>query len=105
FGAALAVDVRPISIGMIILLAGGLLVVSRRLVPVAALVAAVVILSAALIPHALGGYATLHLCLEATGWLLTGFVIIGVVARAVFAAGRVSYHRVIGAPEPDSLGR
>jgi Ion channel len=96
-GATHAFNLRPFSIGIVILLAAGLLVVSRSIVPVAGIVAAVGILSAALIMQARGGYATLDSCLEATGWLLVGFVIIWVVARAVFAAGRVSYHRVIGA--------
>ena len=96
-GATHAVNSRPLSVGIVILLAGGLLVVSRSVVPVAGIVAAIAILSAALVIHASGGSATLELCFEATGWLLVGFVTIWVVARAVFAAGRVSYHRVIGA--------
>jgi hypothetical protein len=35
--------------------------------------------------------------LEATGWLLIGFVIIRVIAQAVFGSGRITNHRVIGA--------
>jgi len=96
-GATHAVDVRPFSIGIVILMAGGLLVVSRSVVPVAGIVAAIGILSATLTMHARGSNAPLDSCLEAAGWLLVGFVIIWVVARAVFAPGRVNYHRVIGA--------
>jgi hypothetical protein len=96
-GAIHAVNIRPLSIGIVILLAGGLLVVSRSIVPVVCIVAAVGILGATLLMQARGGHATLDLCLEATSWILIGFVIIWVVARAVFAAGSVSYHRVIGA--------
>jgi hypothetical protein len=96
-GAAHAAHIRPFSIGIVILLAGGLVVVSRSVVPVVAIIAAVGILGASLIMQARGGHATLNQCLEATSWLLVGFVIIWVVARAVFAAGRVTYHRVIGA--------
>jgi Ion channel len=96
-GAAHAVHIRPLSVGIVTLLAGGLVVVSRSVVPVVAVVAALGILAASLILQARGGHATLDLCLEATSWLLVGFVIIWVVTRAVFAAGRVTYHRVIGA--------
>jgi Ion channel len=96
-GAAHTAHIRPFSIGIVILLASGLVVVSRSVVPVVAIIAAVGILGASLIMQARGGHATLDQCLEATSWLLVGFVIIWVVARAVFAAGRVTYHRVIGA--------
>jgi hypothetical protein len=96
-GAAHAAQIRPFSVGIVILLAGGLVVVSRSVVPVVAIIAAVGILGASLIMQARGGHAALDQCLEATSWLLVGFVIIWVVARAVFAAGRVTYHRVIGA--------
>jgi hypothetical protein len=96
-GAANTADIRPFSVGIVILLAGGLVVVSRSVVPIVAIIAAVGILGASLVLQARGSHATLDQCLEATSWLLVGFVIIWVVARAVFAAGRVTYHRVIGA--------
>jgi len=96
-GAANTADIRPFSVGIVILLAGGLVVVSRSVVPIVAIIAAVGILGASLVLQARGSHATLDECLEATSWLLVGFVIIWVVARAVFAAGRVTYHRVIGA--------
>ena len=96
-GAAHAVHIRSFSIGIVILLAAGLVIVSRSVVPIVAIIAAVGILGASLVMQARGSQATLDLCLEATSWLLVGFVIIWVVARAVFAAGRVTYHRVIGA--------
>jgi len=48
-------------------------------------------------PGAGGSHFTLNACLEASGWLLVGFVLIWVVAHAVFGPGRITYHRVIGA--------
>jgi hypothetical protein len=96
-GAGHAAAIRPFSIGIVVLLAAALLVVSRSLVPVAGIVAAVGILAASLIMQARGEHSTLDQCLEATSWLIVGCVIIWVVAHAVFAAGRVTYHRVIGA--------
>jgi len=41
--------------------------------------------------------SVVDICLDAIAWLITGIALGWVVARAVFAAGRVSYHRVIGA--------
>jgi Ion channel len=35
--------------------------------------------------------------LEASGWMISGVTLSVVVARAVFAPGRVTYHRIIGA--------
>lgn len=96
-GATHAIDVRPFGIAIVILLAAGLLVVSRSLVPVAGIVAAIGMFIATLILHARGGYAGLDIFLEAMARLLVGAVVIWVVARAVVAAGRVTYHRVIGA--------
>ena len=39
----------------------------------------------------------LDVYLDATAWLITGVVLVVVVARAVFARGQVTFHRVIGA--------
>jgi len=39
----------------------------------------------------------LDIYLDASGWLITAVTLCVVVARAVFASGRISYHRVIGA--------
>ena len=39
----------------------------------------------------------LDLYLDATAWILLGLALSWVVARAVFAPGRISYHRIMGA--------
>jgi hypothetical protein len=39
----------------------------------------------------------LDLYLDATAWILLGLALSSVVARAVFAPGRVTYHRIMGA--------
>ena len=54
-GAAHAAQIRPFSVGIVILLAGGLVVVSRSVVPVVAIIAAIGILGASLIMQARGG--------------------------------------------------
>jgi hypothetical protein len=96
-GAIHALNLRPVGLVVVTVLAGALVVLSQSVVPAAGIVAAIGLLGATLILRASGGHATLDICFEATGWLLVGLVIIWVVARAVFAAGRITYHRVIGA--------
>ena len=39
----------------------------------------------------------LDLYLDATAWILLGLALSSVVARAVFAPGRITYHRIMGA--------
>ena len=39
----------------------------------------------------------LDLYLDATAWILLGLTLSCVVARAVFAPGRITYHRIMGA--------
>jgi hypothetical protein len=41
--------------------------------------------------------STLDVYLKAIAWVLTGLALMWVVARAVFAPGAVTYHRVMGA--------
>ncbi len=96
-GATHVVTVLPFSIAIVLLLVVGLLIVSQSIVPVVGVLAALVLLSSSLVLRAGGSHFTLNACLEASGWLLVGFVLIWVVAHAVFGPGRITYHRVIGA--------
>jgi len=41
--------------------------------------------------------STVDVYLTAGAWLIMGVMLSGIVARAVFAPGRVTYHRVVGA--------
>ena len=96
-GATHAITVFPFSIAIVLLLVTGLLIVSQSIVPAVGVLAALVLLSTAMVLRAGGLHLTLDACLEGSGWLLVGFVLIWVVARAVFGPGRITYHRVIGA--------
>lgn len=96
-GAVHAVDLRPVRILVIALTLAGLLVLSRSVVPVAGIVVTIGLLTAAMLLRRHGGHITLDASLEASGWLVAGLVIIWVVARAVFASGRITYHRIVGA--------
>ena len=96
-GATRAVSVFPFSISIVLMMVAGLLIVSQSMAPVIGVLAALALLSGALVLRASGSNETLDACLEASGWLLIGFVLIWVVTRAVFGPGRITYHRVIGA--------
>jgi hypothetical protein len=96
-GALHEFDLRPVSAVVALLLAGALLILSRSIVPVVGILAAFLVFSTTLILRAHQNHVLLDICLEATAWLLVALVIIWVVARAVFSAGRITYHRVIGA--------
>ena len=96
-GATQVVNILPFSISNALMLIVGLLIVSRSIVPVVGVLLALVLLIAALVLRSRGSHLTLDVCLEASAWLLMGFVAIWVVARAVFGPGKITYHRVIGA--------
>ena len=70
--------------------------VSDRPIP-AFLVATAVALAGIAAVLRLSGVSKSHVYLDAASWLLLGIGLIWVVARAVFAPGRISYHRVVGA--------
>jgi hypothetical protein len=96
-GAIHAFDLRPVSVVLVILLSSALAALSRSVVPVVGIVVAFCLFTTTLILRAHGVPVVIDACLQATAWLLAGLVIIWVVADAVFAAGRITYHRVVGA--------
>src|SRR5436190_10787168 len=89
-GATHAITVLPFSIFIVLLLIAGLLIVSQSTVPALGVLAALVLLTAALVLRTSGSHLTLDACLESCGWLLIGFVLIWVVARAVFGPGKIT---------------
>ena len=85
------------TIVIVILQSGALVVLSRSLAPIIAISGSFVLFAATLVLRTQVGDGTIDACLEALAWLVLGLVIIWVAARAVFAPGRITYHRVIGA--------
>jgi ion channel len=83
-----------IAFGLVLVVA--VFIVSSSAVAVAAILAAIglVVATTALRLHA---SSTVDIYLDATAWLITGVVLAVVVARAVFARGQVTFHRVMGA--------
>jgi len=92
-----ALDSQVVGSVVVLIITGGLLVLSRSAVPMIGVLLAVGLLGMGAAVRAAGGQVTLYVCLEAMAWLVIGLVIAWVVARAVFGAGKVNYHRVIGA--------
>lgn len=91
------IHVQPVGAIFVVLLSVGLIILSRSLVPVLGILAVVGLLAAAVVLRIRGGHAELDVSLQATAWLLIALIVIWTVARAVFEAGRITYHRIVGA--------
>ena len=93
--AAGVIHAQAYGVGIALVLVGGVFIMSTSTVAVAAMLLSIgLIIAAGLLPSADG---QLHVRLEAAAWVTIGFALIWVVARAVFAPGVVTYHRIIGA--------
>jgi hypothetical protein len=72
------------------------LIVSKSVVAVGAILLAIALIVCAGVlrsQHPSG----VDICLDATAWMIFGITLGIVVARAVFAPGRITFHRIIGA--------
>jgi hypothetical protein len=78
----------------LILIPAAFMVSENRVAVGAILVAIALIFTAAVIE--LRGLSVFNSCLDAVAWLIAGLTLSAVVARAAFASGRVTYHRIIG---------
>jgi hypothetical protein len=79
-----------------VILVSGVFIVSGSRIAVAAMLGALVMASVAAVLR-IKSPSLLDLNLFAGSWLIMGLTLGLVVARAVFAAGRITYHRVMGA--------
>ena len=94
--AAGTIHAQAYGIGIALVLVGGVFIMSASALAVSAMLIAIgLVIVAALRPFAAS--PSLDAYLLAFAWVTLGFVLICVVARAVFAPGRITYHRVIGA--------
>ncbi len=78
-----------------LLIAAVFVVSGSRLAIVAIVVAIALAMTATVFRYSHPSAVDIYL--EASAWMITGLTLSTVVARAVFAPGRVSYHRIIGA--------
>jgi hypothetical protein len=95
--AVYTIETHVVGGTIVLVMTAGLLVLARSAVPMIGVLVAAAFLVTATLVHASGGQTILYVCLEALAWLVIGLVITWVVARAVFAAGDINYHRVVGA--------
>jgi hypothetical protein len=94
--AAGTIHARAYGIGIALVLVGGVFIMSASALAVSTMLVAIgLVIIAALLPFATDASLDLHLL--AFAWVALGFTLIWVVARVVFAAGHVTYHRIIGA--------
>ena len=79
-----------------VVLIAAVFIVSDSWIAVVAIVIAVVLIVAATLMR-LRQPSAVDIYLDATAWMITGVTLSIVVARAVFAPGQVTFHRIIGA--------
>jgi hypothetical protein len=89
-------DTNIIGFLLALAVAGALLVLSGRAVP-AFLMLFGLSLSAAAAWFRLHDPSPFDIVLNASAWIIMGLVLIWVVGRAVFAPGRITFHRIMGA--------
>ena len=94
--AAGIVAAHHFGIAFALVLVAAVLIMSGSVVAVAASLVAIVLVVVTTV-HRLRHPSMIDIYLDASAWLITGLVLTVVVARAVFAPGRVTFHRVIGA--------
>lgn len=94
--AAGVVAAHHFGIAFGIVLVAAVFMMSGSMFAVAIILAAVALIMLATVLR-LRHPSVLDIYLDASAWLIAGLTLSFVVARAVFAPGRVSYHRVIGA--------
>jgi Ion channel len=87
---------QEIGFAIAVVVIGAIVILSGSLAAIAVMVIAFGLALAAAVLR-LQTPATLDVYLKAAAWILMGMAFIWVVSRAVFASGRVTYHRVIGA--------
>ena len=79
-----------------VVLVAAVFIVSDSWIAVAAILIAVALIVAATVMRLRQPSAT-DIYLDATAWMITGVTLSIVVARAVFAPGQVTFHRIMGA--------
>jgi hypothetical protein len=88
--------VQELGFALVAVVTGAVFILSGKPVAFTALLVAIGLAAAAAL-FRLQQPSNLDVYLEASAWLLLGLALIFEVGRAVFAPGRVTYHRVMGA--------
>ncbi|MBM3543462.1 MAG: ion transporter [Alphaproteobacteria bacterium] len=87
---------QDIGLAISVIIIGAIVVLSGDVIAIGVIVVAfgMTIVAAVLRLH---GLFPLDVYVQASAWLVIGIALIWVVSKAVFAAGRITYHRVMGA--------
>lgn len=88
--------VQELGFALVAVITGAIVLLSGRPVPIAALLLAIALAATAAVLR-LRRPSDLDIYLNATAWGLLSLALIVEVGRAVFAPGRVTYHRIMGA--------
>ena len=87
---------QDLGFAIVALVIAAVVVLSRNPIAIVVMLAAVGLAITAAV-FRLQQHSALDVGLKASAWILMGLALIWVVARAVFASGRITYHRVMGA--------
>ena len=87
---------QDLGFAIVALVIAAVVVLSRNPIAIVVMLAAVGLAVTAAV-FRLQQHSALDVGLKASAWILMGLALIWVVARAVFASGRITYHRVMGA--------
>jgi len=94
--AAGILQTQGLGFALVLLLIAGLFIVSGDAVAIAVIVVAMALTMTAGVLR-LHQPSMLDVYLDATAWVLVTPALMWVIARAVFAPGRITYHRIMGA--------
>lgn len=94
-GAGIA-GAQDLGFAIAILVIGGVVILSGSLTALAVMVVAFALALAAAV-HRVQTPSPMDVYLKAVAWILMGLALIWVVTGAVFAPGRITYHRILGA--------
>jgi hypothetical protein len=88
--------VQEFGFAIVFVVTGAVLILSGNLIAIIMLLVAIGLAAAAAV-FRLQQPSALDVYLNASAWILIGLALIWEVGRAVFAPGRVTYHRIVGA--------
>jgi hypothetical protein len=100
--AAGIIVTQGVGFTLAMLLIAGVFILSGSPIAVIAMIAAFALATTAGVLR-LQQTSMLDVYLDATAWTILCLALVWVIARAVFAPGRVNYHRIMGAIEPRKI--
>jgi voltage-gated potassium channel Kch len=94
--AAGLIETQRVGLAAVLVLIGSILFVSGSVIMLLILLTAFVLASTSVVLR-LHQPSVVDVCLDASAFMILGIALLWVVGRAVFAPGRVTHHRIVGA--------